>query len=115
MGGFFILSNIHPGLTEASCFLAGRRERYAYISVPALLAVLESHDPIIVCLEDKESFTQALLAAVQSGASEAIMFAEREFAKMSPPSSPNPSPPQRNLQVGPTGIYIGNNFFKYAV
>ena len=46
------------GLAEAGCFLAGRREKYAYISITALLAVLESHDPIIVCLEDKEDFTQ---------------------------------------------------------
>ena len=43
------------GLAEAGCFLAGRREKYAYISAPALLALLESNDSIIVCLEgDKE-------------------------------------------------------------
>ena len=39
------------GLAEAGCFLAGRREKYAYISAPALLALLQSHDSIIVCLE----------------------------------------------------------------
>jgi hypothetical protein len=46
------------GLDVKSSYLPGKRERYAYISVTALLAVLESQDPIIVCLEEKEKFSQ---------------------------------------------------------
>ena len=45
------------GLAEAGCFLAGRREKYAYISAPALLALLQSHDSIIVCLEGDKGGT----------------------------------------------------------
>ena len=56
------------GLEVSSCYLATRGQRYHYISRPALLRILESKDPLIVCLARKDELRQGLLGAVQAGA-----------------------------------------------
>ena len=48
-----------------SIYLKSKREKYAYISLAAILYVLDSKDPIIVCLENKEKFYVALLSTIQ--------------------------------------------------
>ena len=56
------------GLELSSCYLAARGQRYHYISCLALLRLLESKDPLIVCLARKDELRQGLLGAVQAGA-----------------------------------------------
>ena len=56
------------GLEPAACYLATKGQKYAYISCLALLRLLESKDPLVVCLPNKERFLLGLLARLQEGA-----------------------------------------------
>lgn len=62
------------GFDLTQCYLGGKRERFAFISVQALLTILDTQDPMIVCLENKEKFMEALLTTFQSGAAHALTF-----------------------------------------
>lgn len=42
-------------------------EKFGYVSLRALLKIMESQDPILVCLEQKDSFSRALMHSIQSG------------------------------------------------
>ncbi|XP_059090175.1 uncharacterized protein LOC131885977 [Tigriopus californicus] len=67
-----ILSRNGFDLTQS--YLGGKRERFAFISVQALLTILDAQEPMIVCLENKEKFIEALLTTFQSGAAHALTF-----------------------------------------
>lgn len=56
------------GLEPASCHHSSRSGRYSYISCLALLRLLESREPLVVCLAAKDRFLSFLLARLQEGA-----------------------------------------------
>lgn len=61
------------GMDLSRCYLSCATEKFSYISILALLSLLvESQDPILICLEGKEAFAQALLKAFQIGVARAI-------------------------------------------
>ena len=67
---------LRAGMKLGDCYLSGKRERFAYISMNALLTLLESQDPLLICLEKKERFFEALLTTVQSGVANTITYNE---------------------------------------
>eukprot|EP00092_Neocalanus_flemingeri_P001505 GFUD01001606.1.p1 GENE.GFUD01001606.1~~GFUD01001606.1.p1 ORF type:complete len:1654 (-),score=563.80 GFUD01001606.1:789-5750(-) len=60
------------GLDLTSCYIATKQQRYSYISCLALVHLLQSRDPLMVCLRNKEQFLAGLLAALQAGAVAAL-------------------------------------------
>ena len=50
------------------CYLKGKQEQFAYISLEAMLVLLESSDPLLICLARKQDFLDALLEELQRGA-----------------------------------------------
>lgn len=68
--GYTALNTIlrHHGLELDSCYLASRQQRYCYISVVALAALLQSQEPLIVCLPNKDRFLAGLLGVLQQAA-----------------------------------------------
>ena len=60
------------GLDLANCYIATKQQRYSYISCLALIHLLQSRDPLMVCLRNKEQFLAGLLAALQAGAVDAL-------------------------------------------
>ena len=50
------------------CYLASRQQNYCYISCFALLQLLQSQDPLIVCLRNKDRFLSGLLNILQQAA-----------------------------------------------
>ena len=50
------------------CYLSSRHHKYSYISCAALLLLLQSHDPLIVCLTNKDRFISGLLNILQQAA-----------------------------------------------
>ena len=49
------------GVEVEHCYLASRHNKYCYISCLALLQLLQSQDPLIVCLANKDRFLSGLL------------------------------------------------------
>jgi len=60
------------GLDLSTCYIATKQQRYSYISCLALVHLLQSRDPLMVCLRNKEQFLSGLLAALQAGAVTAL-------------------------------------------
>lgn len=56
------------GLDLSTCYIATKHQRYSYISCSALVQLLQSRDPLMVCLNNKGQFLLGLLSALQSGA-----------------------------------------------
>lgn len=56
------------GLEPSSCYQTSRNQKYGYISCLALLRILESKEPLIVCLPIKDRFFHGLLERLQNGA-----------------------------------------------
>jgi len=55
------------GLALETCYIASKQQRYSYISVMALIQLLLSRDPLIVCLGKKDRFLRGLLSALEAG------------------------------------------------
>ena len=56
------------GVDLHRCYLSGKRERFAFISLAALFTLLlESQDPLLICLKKKDKFAEALMSAFQRG------------------------------------------------
>jgi len=72
--GYSAINNILllGGLELSSCYIATKQQRYSYISCLALVHLLQSRDPVMVCLRNKEQFLAGLLAALQAGALSAL-------------------------------------------
>eukprot|EP00090_Calanus_glacialis_P001061 TRINITY_DN10756_c0_g1_i1.p1 TRINITY_DN10756_c0_g1~~TRINITY_DN10756_c0_g1_i1.p1 ORF type:complete len:1638 (-),score=635.61 TRINITY_DN10756_c0_g1_i1:838-5751(-) len=68
--GYSAINNILllGGLDLTSCYIATKQQKYSYISCLALVHLLQSRDPVMVCLRNKEQFLAGLLAALQAGA-----------------------------------------------
>jgi len=60
------------GLEPSSCYQSSRNQKYGYISCLALLRILESKEPLIVCLPIKDRFFHGLLERLQNGAVEEL-------------------------------------------
>ena len=60
------------GLDPSSCYQTCRGQKYGYISCLALLRLLESKEPLIVCLPIKDRFFHGLLETLQIGAVEEL-------------------------------------------
>ena len=58
---------MRSGLKVSDCYLEGPSEKFAYISLLALIRLLEANDPLLNCLETREKFMQAVMLALQSG------------------------------------------------
>jgi len=56
------------GLDISTCYIPTKQQRYSFISCQALVQLLQSRDPLMVCLRNKEQFLSGLLAALQAGA-----------------------------------------------
>ena len=50
---------------EKDCYIPGQRERYSFIRLDALILLLESQNPHLVCLENRERFLIKLLITLQ--------------------------------------------------
>lgn len=72
--GYSAINNILVlgGLDIASCYIATKQQKYSYISCLALVLLLQSRDPLMVCLKNKEQFLGGLLGALQAGAAEVL-------------------------------------------
>ena len=60
------------GMEPSLCYQSSRNQRYGYISCLALLRILESKEPLIVCLPIKDRFYHGLLERIQNGAVEEL-------------------------------------------
>jgi len=56
------------GLQLSACYLPTKNQKYSYISCLALIRLLESKDPLIVCLSNKDQFLMRLFGQIQTGA-----------------------------------------------
>ena len=67
--GFSGINNILKAarIDTDKCYLKGKQEQYAYISLEAILVLLDSEDPLLVCLENKQDFADSLLFILQKG------------------------------------------------
>ena len=65
------------------CYLASKHHNYSYVSIFAILQLLQSQDPLIVCLEKKDKFLLGLLNILQQAAIETI-GADSETESTSP-------------------------------
>jgi len=74
--GYQSLNNILKlnGLDLAQCYLPSKYHNYSYISISALLHLLQSQDPLIVCLANKDRFLLGLLNILQQAAIETIFL-----------------------------------------
>ena len=68
------------GLEPSSCYQTSRNQKYGYISCLALLRILESKEPLIVCLPIKDRFFHGLLERLQNGAVEELQNSLLEVA-----------------------------------
>ena len=68
--GYQSLNNILKlnGVEVEQCYLASRHNKYCYISCLALLQLLQSQDPLIVCLANKDRFLAGLLSLLEQAA-----------------------------------------------
>ena len=68
--GYSSLNNIlkSAGLDVEKCYLASRQQKYCYISCLALIYLLQSQDPLIVCLTNKDRFMLGLIKVLQDAA-----------------------------------------------
>ena len=60
------------GLDVDASYLQDKTEKYAFVSLAALITLLESQEPLIVCLENRDRYSEALLGAVQTWAAETL-------------------------------------------
>ena len=67
--GFSGINNILKAarIDTDACYLKGKQEQYAYISLEAVMVLLDSEDPLLVCLENKQDFADSLLSSLQEG------------------------------------------------
>jgi len=68
--GYNAINNILilGGLNPMDCFLTSKQQRYCFISCVALIHLLQSKDPLMVCLPNKEQLLAGLLKSLQMGA-----------------------------------------------
>jgi len=78
--GYSAINNILSlgGLDVTKCYIATKQQRYSYISCTALIHLLQSRDPLIVCLRNKDNFLAGLLSALQAGAVAALGLKDEE-------------------------------------
>jgi len=67
--GYSAINNILvlAGMDLSSCYIATKQQRYSYISCLAMVQLLQSRDPLMVCLRNKGQFLSGLLLALQGG------------------------------------------------
>jgi len=67
--GYNAINNILvlAGMDLSSCYIATKQQRYSYISCLAMVQLLQSRDPLMVCLRNKGQFLSGLLLALQNG------------------------------------------------
>jgi len=67
--GYNAINNILvlAGMDLSTCYIATKQQRYSYISCLAMLQLLQSRDPLMVCLRSKAQFLSGLLLALQDG------------------------------------------------
>ena len=68
--GYLGINNIlkQNGLDVDQCYLASRQQKYSYISCIAIIHLLQSQDPMVVCLTNKDRFLAGLLSVLQKSA-----------------------------------------------
>ncbi|CAB4061014.1 unnamed protein product [Lepeophtheirus salmonis] len=66
-----ILTNC--GLDLNTSYIQSRQEKYSYISLEGVLLILDSQNPLMVCLENRERFYTSLLITIQSSIGSLIM------------------------------------------
>ena len=78
--GFSGINNILKAarIDTDKCYLKGKQEQYAYISLEAVMVLLDSEDPLLVCLENKQDFADALLSTLQEGIANILQDMEDE-------------------------------------
>ena len=76
--GYMALNNIlkQSCLSVEESYLGSRQQRYCYISCLALTTLLQSQDPLIVCLANKDSFLAGMLAVLQTAATTVLDIGE---------------------------------------
>ena len=72
--GYMSLNNIlkQAGYDLDKCYVESRQQKFAYISCEALIELLQSQNPMIVCLSLKDKFLAGLINVLQDAATAAL-------------------------------------------
>ncbi len=54
-------------------YLPSKSEDFAYMSLTALITVLESQDSLVICLEKRDKFSDSVLGALEAGAAKGLL------------------------------------------